>query len=359
MLEVKELSYKIGQFSLENINLNITKNEYFVLLGRSGSGKTTLIKCISGLYKVSSGNIYLHGKDITGLSPEYRKIGYLPQDYALFPHLNVTGNIMFGIKRNERNSEEIHERFRQIIKLLSIQNLLKRSVKNLSGGEKQKIALARSLIVHPDVLLLDEPFSSIDQGLKVELWFELKDILKKLNITTIHITHNLDEAHALADNIAVLINGQIEQSGTKEEVFFKPRTEQVALYQGIKNIFNGTIINSDDKKIIIENNDFKMTVLKPDDFNIKSGQQIKFCIRSQDIKIIKEGLPIREELIDNIFEGEIVSSFFFNDFCTITLKSIVDFELRFPVYIYQRYKFYIGKTIRIGIWQPGINIFKE
>ena len=207
MLAVKGLSYKIGDFSLKDINLDINENEYFVLLGRSGSGKTTLIKCINGLYRVTNGMIRLNGKDITKLTPEYRNIGYLPQDFALFPHLNVKKNILFGIKIRKENKKNITERLDNLINLLGIKNLLNRDVVNLSGGEKQKAALARALIVHPDVLLLDEPFSSIDHGLKVELWFELKDLLKKLNIIVIHITHNLDEAHAVADKIAVLING--------------------------------------------------------------------------------------------------------------------------------------------------------
>ncbi|MBN2040656.1 MAG: ABC transporter ATP-binding protein [Spirochaetes bacterium] len=357
MLEVKNLSYKIGNFFLNDINLSISKNEYSVLLGRSGSGKTTLIKCISGLYKVHTGKIFLHGNDITNMLPEDRKIGYVPQDYALFPHLNVHDNILFGIKSVKRKTGEITDRFDGLVKLLSVRNLLKRKVQNLSGGEKQKIALARALIVHPQVLLLDEPFSAIDHGMKVELWFEVKEILNQLNITVIHITHNLDEAHAIADGISVLINGKIEQTGSKDEIFLRPKTEQVALYQGIKNLYEGTVTDVSVEKIKIKGNGFEIVALKDADFT--TGQKVKFSIRPQDIKIIKEGLPVRHELTDNILEGEIVSSLFYNDFCTIKLKSTIDIELRFPIYIYQRYHFFNGKKIRIGIWQPGINIFSE
>ena len=172
-------------FLLDDINLSISRNEYSVLLGRSGSGKTTLIKCISGLYKVHTGKIFLHGHDITNTLPEDRQIGYVPQDYALFPHLNVNDNILFGIKSVRRKTVEITDRLDRLVNLLSIRDLLKREVQNLSGGEKQKIALARALIVHPQVLLLDEPFSAIDHGMKVELWFEVKEILDQLNITVI------------------------------------------------------------------------------------------------------------------------------------------------------------------------------
>jgi ABC-type Fe3+/spermidine/putrescine transport system ATPase subunit len=357
MLAVKELTFNIGNFSLKNINLNISKNEYFVLLGRSGSGKTTLIKCISGLHKVTKGKILLNEKDVTHTPSEYRNIGYLPQNFALFPHLNVQNNILFGLKTRKYDLLETTKRIDQISNLLSIKELLKRNVENLSGGEKQKVALARALIVYPDILLLDEPFSSIDHGLKVELWFEVKEILKKLNTTVIHITHNLDEAHAVADNIAVLINGKIEQSGSKEEIFLKPKTEQVALYQGIKNIYTGQVIAIDNDKIVISNGSFKITALKENNFKV--GQKVKFCIRPQDIKIIKEDSAIRDELKDNLFEGEIISNIVYNEFCIIKLKSIVDFELRFPVYIYQRYHFHVGKKISIGIWQKGISIFED
>lgn len=357
MLEIKELSFKIGSFELKNINLIIDRNEYFVLLGRSGSGKTTLIKCLSGLHKLSHGKIILHGKDITSIEPEYRNIGYLPQNFALFPHLNVENNILYGLKIRKPAKAEIRERLEKITNLLGIDNLLGRDVNNLSGGEKQKAALARALIVYPDVLLLDEPFSSIDHGLRVELWFEVKEILKKLNIIVIHITHNLDEAYALADKIAVMIDGQIEQWGAKEEIFLKPKTEHVALYQGIKNIYTGKVIDIRKEKVTIENGRFKIVALKERDFNV--GQNVKFCIRPQDIKIIKDDLPVIDELKDNLFEGEIGPYFFYNEVCIIKLKSVVDFELRFPIYIYQRYNFYPGKKIRIGIWQKGISIFEN
>jgi ABC-type Fe3+/spermidine/putrescine transport system ATPase subunit len=355
MLEVKGLSFKIGKFSLKDINLEIDNNEYFVLLGRTGSGKTTLLKCISGLYNLSEGRIFLNGADVTGLSPEYRNIGYLPQNYALFPHLDVHENILFGVKTKKRNSKDVSERLERITGLLSIQHLIYRDVSNLSGGEKQRVALARALIVYPDILLLDEPFSAIDHGLKVELWFEVKDILKKLNIPVIHITHNLDEAHAIADKIAVLINGKFEQTGSREEIFLKPKTEEVALFQGIKNIYSGEVVEILENKVRIKNGGFEIVALK--DRIFEPGQEVKFCIRPQDIKIIKSDTPIKNELKDNIFEGDIISSFFYNDYCTVKLKSIVDFELRFPVYIYQRYGFHTGKKIIIAIWQDGINIF--
>jgi len=357
MLAIRGLTFKIGNFALKDVNLEIDKGEYFVLLGRSGSGKTTLIKCISGLYRVVMGNILLNGRDVTGTPSEYRNTGYLPQNFALFPHLDVKDNILFGMKTRPYDVTEIEKRMDRMTGLLSIRDLLKRDVGNLSGGEKQKVALARALIVYPDLLLLDEPFSSIDQGVKAGLWFELKEILKGLNITVIHITHNLDEAHAVADRLAVLINGRIEQSGTKEEIFLKPRTEEVALYQGIRNIYSGTLTSVDSEKIVIEDNEFRIIALNEN--NMKPGQKIRFCIRPQDIKIIKEGAPIREELRDNLFNGEVVSSFFYNDFCIVRLKSVVDFEMRFPLYVYHRYGLHVGKQITIGIWQKGISIFKD
>lgn len=355
MLIVENLCYKVSNFSLKEINLKIDKNEYFILLGPTGSGKTTLIKCISGLYKISRGSIYLNGRDVTKSDIEEKNIGYLPQDYSLFPHLDVYNNILFGLKIRNVSREERGKRLNHIAKILGIENLLTRSINNLSGGEMQRVALARALVVHPEVLLLDEPFSSIDPGLRTQLWFEIKNILKKLDITVVHITHNLDEASAIGDKIAVLINGKIEQIGKKEEVLQRPKTLEVALYQGIKNIYDGEISEIDNGKIKIKCSGFEIVTLKDRDY--KTGQRVKFCIRPQDIKIIKEGYPVKDDLKDNMFQCEIVSSYFSNDVCIINVKSVADFEIRFPFYVYKRYKLHTGKKITIGIWQKGINIF--
>jgi len=357
MLKIENLFASADSFLLQDINLEIGDEEYLVLLGPTGSGKTTLARCICGLYEISKGKITLNDVDLTKLPPEKRKIGYLPQDFALFPNMSVRENILFSPAVKEINFNTIRPQFENIVETLKIKHLLQRGVKNLSGGEMQRVALARALLSEPEILILDEPFSSIDIGLKTNLWFEIREILACSHIPVIHITHNLDEASVLAQNLAVMIGGRILQKGKKDEIFSKPLTEKIARYLGIKNIYSGEIAEIQNGKITIQGENFRIIAF--DEGNFTKGQRVKFSVRPQDIKIIKEGIPVREELKENIFEGVIVSSHFLSDTCILMVKSMIDFELKFPSYIYQRHNLYTGKKIRIGIWQKGISIFKE
>jgi len=362
MLKIENLNYKIGNFYLKNINLEIRETEYFVLLGPTGTGKTTLLKCILGLNKITSGRIFTDGKDITNLLPEERNISFLPQNYLLFLNMNVFENISFGLKIKKK-SDETKNDVLKIAKLLDIGPLLNREIKNLSGGEAQRVALARALVVKPKVLLLDEPFSAIHEGLKNELWFELKNILKKLGTPTIHITHNLDEGYTVADKMGVIIDGEIIQQGRADEIFSKPKNVAIAEFLGLKNIFDGKIISQNKQNITLEYKSIKIIA----DSNIKKleiGQKIKFCIRPDAIKVIRAGYPIREELKENMFDAEIISSYFFSDTCIMKLRILSDgkypvFSAKFPSLIYKRYNLSDGLKIKTAFWKEGIMIFEN
>ncbi|MBI5574072.1 MAG: ABC transporter ATP-binding protein [Elusimicrobia bacterium] len=373
MLKIENLHCKIGNFYLKNINLEIRKTEYFVLLGPTGSGKTTLLKCILGLNKITSGKIFTDDKEITNFPPEKRNIGFLPQNYLLFPNMNVFENIAFGLKIKKKSDETKNEVIK-IAKLLNIGTLLNRGINNLSGGEAQRVSLARALVIKPKVLLLDEPFSAIHEGLKSELWFELKNILKTLQIPTVHITHNLDEGYAVADKMGVIIDGKLAQQGYPNEIFSKPENSAVAGFLGLKNIFEGQIISQDGQKILLEYKGIKIIA----DSNIKKleiGQKInpvrdgvsrrdisnkvKFCIRPDAIKVIKAGYLIREELKENLFDAQIISSYFFSDTCIMKLRILSGgehpvFSARFPSLIYKRYNLSDGLKIKIAFWKEGI-----
>ncbi|MDO8734669.1 MAG: ABC transporter ATP-binding protein [Elusimicrobiota bacterium] len=372
MLKIENLNYKIGKFHLSDINLEVENNRYFVLLGPTGSGKTTLLKCVLGLNKTTAEKISLNGKEITNLLPEERNIGFLPQNYLLFPNMNVFENIAFGLKIKKKSDETKNEVLK-IAKLLDIEPLLDREIKNLSGGEAQRVALARALVVKPKVLLLDEPFSAIHEGLKNELWFELKNILKKLGTPTIHITHNLDEGYAVADKMGIIIDGEIIQQGTAEQIFTKPKNETVAKFLGLKNIFDGKIILQNKQNITLEYRSIKIIA----DSNIKKleiSQNIKFCIRPDAIKVIRENYPIREELKENMFDAEIISSYFFSDTCIMKLRILSGplrqsvsvasgekpvFSAKFPSFIYKRYNLSDGLKIKTAFWKEGIIIFEK
>jgi ABC-type sugar transport system ATPase subunit len=238
MIGIKNLSLQLGKFFLSDINLTVSKGEYFVLLGPTGAGKTVLIECIAGLHACGKGEIWIDGKNATALAPEERVIGYVPQDYALFPFLNVLGNITFGLKKKRYAKPETKEKVKDLTHLLGISHLLNRDVRSLSGGEKQRVAIARALATSPRILLLDEPLSSLDVSTSKYLRLELRRFHEELGITTIHVTHNLMEAEEMADRIAIFNRGKLEQVGTPEEVFFYPENETVSDFIGTPNILN-------------------------------------------------------------------------------------------------------------------------
>lgn len=232
MIEIKDLRKKLGNFAIKDISLKIFQGEYFVILGHTGAGKTTLLEIIAGLIQPDNGKIWLKGKEINNLLPETRNIGFVYQDYALFPHLSVVENIKFGLRLKKLDKSTIDQRVSKIIDLLHISHLTSAYPKTLSGGESQRVALGRALVIEPQILLLDEPLSNLDPNLRGQLQSELKKIHQNLMITTIHVTHNFDEAIALADRIGIMHQGEILQVGTSIEIFKQPISEIVAQFVG-------------------------------------------------------------------------------------------------------------------------------
>ncbi|MGI9011811.1 MAG: ABC transporter ATP-binding protein [Nitrososphaeraceae archaeon] len=217
VLEIINVTKNFGKFVLGPLSLTV-KNDVMVILGPTGSGKTTLINLIAGILRPDNGKIILNDIDISKHSIEERKVGYVFQDPSLFPHLNVYNNILFGLRRKERESKEKIVIIKKIITDLDIGHLLNRKIDDLSGGEKQKVSLARILVLNPNVILLDEPLSHIDSLARDKLRIELRSILRKQQIPTIYVTHFNEDIYALADSIAFLDRGKIEESGTLEEI---------------------------------------------------------------------------------------------------------------------------------------------
>jgi ABC-type Fe3+/spermidine/putrescine transport system ATPase subunit len=231
----------LGDFTLKNINLEVTEGQYYVLLGRSGSGKTQLLELIAGLEHPDTGTIILDEKDITRQRIQDRKVGIVFQDYAVFPHMTVFGNIAYPLKVRKEEKESITNKVEKAATAMNIKHLLDRSTEKLSGGELQRVALARTLITSPRLLLLDEPLSSLDTSLKDDL----KRLLRNLNRTgqtIIHVTHDYSDAISLAKRVGVIHNGRIIQEGSVDEVFKNPSNRFVARYAGIKNFFRINIM---------------------------------------------------------------------------------------------------------------------
>ncbi len=244
-LQIQDLYVDLGEFHLRDIALDVAAGEYFVILGPTGAGKTILLETIAGLYEADRGKIFVEAQDVTSLRPEKREIGFVYQDYALFPHLSVAENIAFGLALRRIPHPAIEERVKAMSELLHIDHLLHRNPGTLSGGEQQRVALARALIVEPRLLLLDEPLSALDPETREGLQQELASVHQALGTTTLHVTHDFEEAVALGDRIAVMREGQIVQVGTPEVIFQRPISEFVARFVGMRNIFRGHILATD------------------------------------------------------------------------------------------------------------------
>ncbi len=255
MLRVENISKKFGQFELSDITFQVNKGDYFMLLGPSGAGKSIILEVISGLVKPDNGKVFIDDSDITNFAIGDRSVGLVFQDLAIFPHMSVFENIAFPLKRKGIKGSELKTRVNDLAEKFSILHLLKRSTVNLSGGELQRVALARTLALKPRVLLLDEPLSSID----VQLRAGLKSLLRNINRegqTIIHVTHDYDEAISLGSQVAVVNSGRIVQTGTPVDVFRNPASEFVANFSGIKNFFKGSISDCSDHDLrcFISNN---------------------------------------------------------------------------------------------------------
>jgi len=236
MIEICDLGLRRGGFSLQGIDLKIEQGECFVVVGPSGAGKTLLMESVLGVHLPDKGKVLVDGQDMTRLPPEQRGFSYVPQDLALFPHLGVHDNIAFA-RRHRVSHKEVIRAVQEAAEWLGIDHLLKRrSIANLSVGEKQRVALARALVAAPRALFLDEPFNSLDSALRAELYRELGDLRRRLRLTTVLVTHDHDEAFVLGDRMAVMLDGRIVQMGTPDEVYRHPATANVARLLLVENL---------------------------------------------------------------------------------------------------------------------------
>ncbi len=366
MIEVRNLSKNLGDFFLKDINLTVGKQKYYVILGPTGAGKTVLLECIAGLHKVN-GRIFLNGTEVTNLPPEKRNIGYVPQDYALFPFLSVRENITSGLRYKKIPREKAVQSINRIVNILNLNKILDRSPRNLSGGEKQRVALARALVTEPQFLLLDEPYSSIDAGMRHQLWLQMHSLHRELKKTCLHITHDLEEAFTLGEGIAVMINGRIEQAGRPEEVFYHPRNQEVARLLEFGNILKGEVKEFDrtDDRIKVKCKEYYLTLPYRD--GVQLNKELSFCIAPNEVKVIREGRPIRDSLKDNLFKGRIVKSISHGMSYTLFFKigdarnaeTEYDFETKLPAHSYLKLNLVEGKEIMVSLRKKAIHIFED
>lgn len=265
MIRTEELVLNVGEFVLGPVDLEVNAGEYFVLLGPPGSGKSLLLESVCGLKRICSGSVWLDGENATKLEPRERGISYVPQDYALFPHMSVAGNIGFGLAARRLSSSEIRTRVNEMAELLGITHLLSRETRGLSGGEKQRAALARALVLRSKILLMDEPVSALADVIREEVCTELRRLQRKLNLTIIHVSHNLEEAFLVADRAAVMNEGLPHQVGSMKELLRKPRDRFVARFMRCENILPGGSVpgTGEDSEMII----------RPEDIDVYPGDR--------------------------------------------------------------------------------------
>jgi ABC-type Fe3+/spermidine/putrescine transport system ATPase subunit len=233
VIELAGLCLTLGDFALRDVSLHIGKGEYWVILGPSGCGKSVLLQTIAGFFPPDQGQIRVAGQDVTTLAPERRRMGLVFQQSALFPHKSVFGNIAYGLRARGAAPDDIARTVDGLVERLGLGPILGRPVATLSGGEAQRVAVARALAIHPDLLLLDEPMSALDHNTRLELQAELGRIHRELGLTTLHVTHSREEAAALGDHLAILLGGRIVQKGTAAEVAAQPRCPFVARFLGL------------------------------------------------------------------------------------------------------------------------------
>jgi len=296
MIRIEDLSKDWKEFKLKHINLEVEDGEYFIILGPSGAGKSMLLELIAGIWTPDSGKIYMNQREVTLLPPEDRGVGFVYQDYMLFPHKTVWENIAFGLQIRRINKNEIQEKIDEMMEVFNISHLAYRLPRTLSGGEQQRTALARALIINPKVMLMDEPLGALDRKIRESLIKELKNVHQKFDTTIIHVTHNFDEAIALADRIAIMNNGQISQVGDSTEIFRHPKDKFVADFVGVENIFAGFAREGDGKPTVIDTGNISIYSVE------KREGDVHVTVRPEDITLSLAKVTTSAR---NVFEGQI------------------------------------------------------
>jgi len=289
VLRVDGVTKTWKEFKIEKVSFEVKRGEYFIVLGPSGAGKTLLLELIAGIHFPDGGRILMDGRGVTHLPPEKRKLSYIPQEIALFPHMKVYDNIAYGLKTKKIPKEEIKTKVKEIAEILEISHLLHRKPKTLSGGEQQRVAIARALIVEPNLILLDEPFANLDVHVKSKLLREMRVWRKKFNFTALHVTHSFEEALSLGDRVGVMLNGKLVQTGEVKQVFMNPKNEKIARFLGFENIFEGCVRGD---RFVVDGISMKITG-KP---------KAKVGVRPDSI-VVSTNIPD----MDNVFRGRVIA----------------------------------------------------
>lgn len=335
---------------IDGLSLNIKPGEFFTLLGPSGCGKTTLLRMIIGFNSIEGGQIKVDGKVINDIPTNKRNMGMVFQNYAIFPHMSVKDNIAFGLKNRKVPKNEIEKRVDEILKVVKIDHLKDRMPQKMSGGQQQRIALARAIVIHPEVLLMDEPLSNLDAKLRTEMRNAIKQIQQQVGITTVYVTHDQEEALAVSDRIAVMNGGVIQQIDTPKTIYQRPANIFVSTFIGLSNIMNGMLESNEKGQAVvrIDNYRFQMNNIIKD---YSANSPVKVSVRPEEFIInreTEEGIPVIVK--SSVFLG--VATHYFvetKEGQEIEVIQNSDLEDIIPN----------GKKIHLKVQEQKINVFNE
>lgn len=283
VLELKNVTKRFGDVvAVNDLNIpSINKGEFVTFLGPSGCGKTTLLRIIGGFYYPTSGSVIMYGDEINNIPPEKRKTSMVFQNYALFPHMSVFSNIAYGLKIRKLSKEKIRQKVKRILKIVKLEGLENRKPTELSGGQQQRVALARCIVIEPEIILLDEPLSNLDASLRVMMREEIRKIQQSLHLTVIFVTHDQEEAMSMSDRIVVMNEGKIEQIGTPTEIYEKPASQFVACFIGYINIIKGRIESLQNDAVIVSTGVGEFVNINKDLTGLNRGERVTVIVRPE------------------------------------------------------------------------------
>ena len=309
VLQLKQINKYFGQSHvIKDVNIDFEKGHFVTFLGPSGCGKTTLLRMVAGFSEPDDGEILLNGKRIERIPPYSRNTAMVFQEYALFPHMNVFDNVSYGLRVKNRPKEEIERRVKEALDLMQLKGMEDRFPNQMSGGQQQRVAVARALVMNPEVLLLDEPLSNLDAKLRESVRVELRDIQKKMGLSTIYVTHDQSEALSMSDMIVVLKGGVVHQTGSPQEIYFEPKTPFVADFIGTTNLLS---VKGLGENTVSYGND-RIPTTK----SVNAGQEYCLSIRPECLKLVKEAVDgqvnVKVTIQNKMFLGEKIR-YFVND----------------------------------------------
>lgn len=329
VIEVRDLVKTFRRITaVDHVNLQVKKGELMTLLGPSGCGKTTLLRCITGHLNPDEGRIFIGGKDVTSIPTHKRELGMVFQAFALFPHMTAYENAEFPLKIRGFPKEEMRERVEEAIEMVRLKGWENHYPRQLSGGQQQRIGLARALVYRPKILLMDEPLSNLDAKLREQMRFEIKDLQAQLNITTIYVTHDQEEALALSNSIAIMNEGKIHQVGTPTEIYEEPRTTFVADFIGLANFIKGIVREFDNLGRAVVSSEDVGRLIVPFSHGLRKGEGLLVFIRPNDVQL----LDLDDETVeDNAFEGVIEKATYLGEKVDYRIRAGSDLEMRVQV----------------------------